>query len=129
MTAPALLEVGRLGRMHLPAGWYIYIGSALGGLGARLRRHARQEKRPHWHIDRLLAIGRLAAVVVRIGPERVECQTAAMVAALPDATLPAPRFGASDCRCPAHLVHIPARPDLDLTLGPEWQTVPILSPA
>ena len=105
--------------MRLPAGWYVYIGSALGGLGARLRRHARQEKRQHWHIDRLLAAGQLVSVVARIGPERIECQTAAAVAALPGGALPVARFGASDCRCAAHLVHFAAWPDLGL--GSNWQ--------
>ena len=112
--------------MRLPAGWYVYIGSALGGLGARLRRHARQEKRQHWHIDRLLGTGQLVSVVARIGPERIECQTAATAAALPGASLPAPRFGASDCRCATHLVHFVACPDL--RLGSGWQHTAVPEP-
>lgn len=119
LAAPVTLEIGRLGRMTPPAGWYVYIGSALGGLGARISRHARQEKRPHWHIDRLLAAGQLVSVVARLGAARIECQTAATVADLPGATAPVARFGASDCRCPTHLMHFAARPDL--TLGPDWQ--------
>ena len=118
------LDVGRLGHLSLPAGWYLYTGSALGGLGARLSRHARQEKHIHWHIDRLLAPGRLDAVAARIGRERIECQTASTVIALPGATVPAPRFGSSDCRCPAHLIHLATRPDLAL-LGPAWQVVTV----
>lgn len=31
---------------------------------------------------------------------------------LPDAALPAPRFGASDCRCDAHLFHFAEKPDV-----------------
>lgn len=123
MAEATELEIGRLGWVTLPAGWYVYIGSALGGLGARLSRHARQEKRPHWHIDRLLAAGQLVSVVARIGADRIECPTAATVAAWPGASLPAPRFGASDCRCAAHLIHFAACPT-DLTLGAGWQTTP-----
>lgn len=122
LAASTKLEIGRLGRITLPAGWYVYIGSALGGLGARLSRHARQEKRPHWHIDRLLAAGQLVSVVARIGADRIECPTAATVAALPGAALPVRRFGASDCRCPSHLIRFMTRPDL--TLGPDWLTSP-----
>ena len=38
------LPVGRLGRFNFPAGWYLYVGSAMGtgGLPARLRRHRRR---------------------------------------------------------------------------------------
>jgi Uri superfamily endonuclease len=113
------LQVGRLGLLDLPPGWYVYIGSALGGLGPRLRRHLSREKRPHWHIDTLRAAATLTAVAARIGPERVECAVAALVAARPGATLPVRRFGSTDCRCRAHLVHFPTPPDLHL--DPSWR--------
>ncbi|MCC7369304.1 MAG: GIY-YIG nuclease family protein [Chloroflexi bacterium] len=119
LDAPALLMVGRLGAHTLAAGWYVYTGSALGGLGGRISRHARQTKRLHWHVDHLLAAGRLIAVAARLGPERVECQVAALVASWPGARRPIARFGASDCRCPAHLAHFTQRPSLEL--GPGWQ--------
>lgn len=118
----AQLDVGRLGRVSFPAGWYVYIGSALGGLGARLRRHARRAKRPHWHVDVVRAAGVLTAIAVRPGPDRVECETAALVARLPGGTSPVPRFGSSDCRCRSHLVHFIAEPDLQF--DPEWLVVP-----
>jgi Uri superfamily endonuclease len=118
----AQLDVGRLGRVPFPVGWYAYVGSALGGLGARLRRHARTEKQPHWHVDALRAAGVLAAIAVRLGPDRRECETAAVVAALPGGTTPVPRFGSSDCRCRAHLVHFALEPDLHL--DPDWLVVP-----
>ncbi|MGE3271411.1 MAG: DUF123 domain-containing protein [Chloroflexota bacterium] len=116
------MRIGRLGLVCLPAGWYVYIGSALGGLGARISRHARQEKRPHWHIDYLLAAGRLDTVAVHVGTARIECATAQAVARLPGGRLPVPRFGASDCRCSAHLVSFQTAPDL--TLGPDWHSTP-----
>jgi Uri superfamily endonuclease len=114
LAEPTRLQVGRLGPVDLPAGWYVYVGSALGGLGPRLRRHVSREKRPHWHIDTLRAAAMLTAIAVRIGPERVECAVAAQVGARPDATLPVPRFGSTDCRCRSHLVHFPTPPDLFL---------------
>jgi Uri superfamily endonuclease len=119
LAQPRRLTIGRLGLVDFREGWYVYIGSALGGLGTRLRRHARREKRPHWHIDTLRAVTSLVAVAVRIGSERVECATARSVAAQSDATLPVPRFGSSDCRCRSHLVRFTSRPDL--TVGPDWQ--------
>ena len=114
LPEPSRQQVGRLGPVLLPAGWYIYVGSALGGLGPRLRRHVSLEKRPHWHIDTLRAVAMLTAIAVRVGPERVECAVAAQVATLSGAALPVPRFGSTDCRCRAHLVHFPTAPDLHL---------------
>lgn len=121
LEAPATLAVGRLGAVPFPPGWYVYVGSALGGLGARLRRHATIEKRRHWHVDTLRAVSRLVAVALRPGRERVECETAGAVAALPGARIPAPRFGASDCRCAAHLLHFTTEPSLQL--DERWHVV------
>lgn len=118
LAHPRDLIVGRLGLSALAAGWYVYVGSALGGLGSRLSRHARLEKRQHWHIDALRAVCTLEAIAARVGPERLECQIAATLATRPDATHPVHRFGSSDCRCRSHLLHFPARPDL--AIGPEW---------
>jgi Uri superfamily endonuclease len=114
LATPVELVVGRLGRLQFRAGWYVYIGSALGGLGARLRRHARQSKPRHWHVDALREAAELVAVALRLGPERLECAAAAQVAALAGASLPAPGFGASDCRCVTHLVSFAQEPDLRL---------------
>ena len=118
----AQLDVGRLGRVSFPAGWYVYVGSALGGLGVRLRRHARTAKRPHWHVDTLRTVGVLTAIAIRPGPDRIDCETAPTVAGLPGGTQPVPRFGSSDCRCRSHLVHFAEAPNL--RLGPEWVVVP-----
>jgi Uri superfamily endonuclease len=119
LAEPARIQVGRLGLVDLPAGSYVYVGSALGGLGPRLRRHISLAKRPHWHIDSLRAVAVLTAIAVRIGPERIECTVAAQVAAWPGATLPVSRFGSTDCRCRSHLVHLPTPPDLHL--NPSWR--------
>ena len=62
LTGSVSLTVGRLGRFYFPAGYYIYFGSALGGLEARIGRHLRQHKKTHWHIDWLTAVGNLVQV-------------------------------------------------------------------
>lgn len=114
------LTVGRLGQFNFPAGDYIYIGSAYGpgGLRARLGRHLRGSGKQHWHVDYL----RTAALVSRFGYQisavhlgsaphlpPTECVWSQRLAVLPEAGLPVPGFGASDCRsgCAAHLVHYP----------------------
>jgi Uri superfamily endonuclease len=107
------IQVGKLGTFHFPAGWYAYAGSALGpgGLPARLARHARTHKRLHWHVDYLLQHAVLEAIWQTDYPERLECAWAAAVQALPCAQTPVRGFGASDCRCRAHLILFPRRPD------------------
>jgi Uri superfamily endonuclease len=99
--------IGRRGRFHFPAGFYLYIGSALGpgGLGRRLERHLRVEKCLHWHIDYLLHTpgACIMQVWVMQGTVRWECNWASSAQQLPGASVVVPRFGSSDCRCTSHL--------------------------
>jgi Uri superfamily endonuclease len=111
-----VIQVGRLGEVAFPAGWYLYVGSALGpgGLLARLERHVKHlgtDKRAHWHIDYLREQATWAGAWARPSERRLECEWAAMLRHLPDAEIVAPGFGSSDCRCPAHLAHVPTLPD------------------
>jgi Uri superfamily endonuclease len=101
------IQVGRLGEWQFAAGYYLYLGSALGpgGLAARLRRHLVVEKRPFWHVDYLRCRSLVVAVWYAEEPVRHEHTWALAAGQLPGATIPVPRFGASDCRCPAHLIH------------------------
>jgi Uri superfamily endonuclease len=105
---PLALTVGCLGTVELPGGLAAYVGSARGpgGLRARIGRHLRADKSVHWHIDALTALAPIVAIWLRESPERLECSWAQTLAAL--ATVPIPRFGSSDCRCPAHLFTLPA---------------------
>jgi sugar fermentation stimulation protein A len=122
----ATCDVGRLGILSFQPGWYVYTGSALGGLGGRLRRHARLGKPRHWHIDSLREVAQLVSLAVHVGSERIECAAAGRVGALPGAHQPIARFGASDCRCSAHLTFFSERPDLQL--DPTWTVVPLDAP-
>jgi Uri superfamily endonuclease len=107
------IVVGALGAVEFPAGWYVYVGSAHGpgGLSARLARHRRRTKeRLHWHIDYIRAYMELVEVWTSSCDARQECEWAAAASALAGASVIAPRFGASDCRCVAHLFHFDRRP-------------------
>ncbi len=95
-------QVGSLGEVSLEPGWYLYVGSARRHLDARLRRHLRPEKRRRWHIDYLLTGDALTIQEIWVGEGMAECRLAASLLALPEVTIPKPRLGASDCRCPAH---------------------------
>ncbi len=107
------ITVGRLGRFEFPSGWYVYLGSARGpgGLAARVARHRRSSKSLHWHVDYLRRRARPVGVWYALGDERRECAWAEALSSLEGASLPVDGFGASDCRCPAHLVHFEALPD------------------
>lgn len=101
------LEIGRAGTMRFVAGGYCYVGSALGagGLAARLGRHASPGRPRHWHIDYLLPNARLIGALVADDATRHECAWAAWIRRQPGSTAMT-GFGASDCRCPAHLFRI-----------------------
>lgn len=105
------IDVGRLGPVDLPAGWYLYVGSAMNGLDARLRRHQRRRKRMHWHIDYLRQAADAVVPLPVRASTRLECSMADATAGLYPA--PAPGFGASDCDCPAHLFHAGDQSPLD----------------
>ncbi|MCD6359824.1 MAG: GIY-YIG nuclease family protein [Armatimonadetes bacterium] len=110
-----LLQVGRLGLLSFPAGYYIYTGSALGGLESRLRRHLEGPRngRPHWHVDYLSTRAVEKSFAVVLTRQRAECDLNRAVAAMPGASVAAYGFGSSDCRCVSHLFKLvePRWPD------------------
>ncbi len=112
LGAPARLEVGRLGVFDAAAGWYAYAGSAHGpgGLRGRLAHHLRPVRTPHWHIDVLREVAPLRQIWWAHAAAADEHSVAAALLALPGGRLPFPRFGASDCKCAAHLVWFAAPP-------------------
>jgi len=97
--------VGRLGKLEVQPGCYVYVGSALGpgGLAARVGRHCRREKRLRWHVDYLRAAAHLDEVWYATGKSRRECRWGRVLRTMPGASVPMPGFGASDCGCPSHL--------------------------
>ena len=82
----------------------MYSGSAFGpgGLGARIGRHLRRDKKLRWHIDYLRQ--RVDEVVAYYqSGTRSECVFAneLMIAG---GEIPMKGFGSSDCKCKSHLV-------------------------
>lgn len=100
-----IIRIGALGSFKFPRGYYLYIGSAMNGMAARIARHLSHDKKKHWHIDYFLERARAKEIWTHQGSERFECEWAQAALALPNAKTVAPRFGASDCRCPTHLIH------------------------
>ncbi len=108
LAKPLTLEIARLGRPVLEPGTYVYAGSAYGpgGIAARVGRHLKPDKKPHWHVDRLSA----AAPCTRVEtfPGGRECDIVSRLLSA-GGSVPVPGFGSTDCRvCAAHLVRVAA---------------------
>lgn len=108
LDRPRTITVGKLGRLDFEAGWYVYVGSAMANLTARMNRHLRRRKRFHWHIDFL----RDQAAQVQTLPIRSSSRDECTIASTLSRTLEqiAPGFGCSDCCCSTHLYFSPEYP-------------------
>ena len=95
-----IIPVGRLGPITFPRGFYAYVGSAMGGIEARVNRHLGKRKKAHWHIDYLLDRAPIREVFVIESEKRAECTIARALAEILNFI---PRFGCSDCHCQSHL--------------------------
>jgi len=110
------IRVGALGNLTFRAGWYIYVGSALGSGGLkRLGRHislARlRDRQPKWHVDYLLTTPgfSLCYAIFAVTQERCECRLARE---LNKSTIP--KFGCSDCSCTSHLLYRQGEPKQEI---------------
>jgi Uri superfamily endonuclease len=112
-----VLLIGCLGQHHLSTGHYFYVGSArgAGGLRARVGRHLRGDSPRRWHIDYLRAVAEVQNVLYTVTDAPLECAWSQALAHLPNAFIPVPLFGASDCRsgCGAHLIGFSRRADIN----------------
>ena len=109
---PMRVRFGKLGRVKVKIGHYLYTGSAL-GLGAvslegRLTRHNRSFKKKRWHIDYLTARRgcKLEGAVYLISNKRFECKINRAIRKNMNTQAILQHLGASDCKCEAHLVRV-----------------------
>jgi Uri superfamily endonuclease len=109
---PKLVRVGKLGSIVLSVGLYVYTGSALGrgamSLEKRLARHFATSKKVRWHVDYLTqckACSARVAVCLR-SRRRLECTINEAIGDCLGARPVLPRIGASDCKCPGHLLQV-----------------------
>ncbi|SCA55988.1 hypothetical protein MTBPR1_150035 [Candidatus Terasakiella magnetica] len=102
-----VLDIKSLKNPEIAQGRYLYCGSANGpgGMGARVKRHAKRDKKAHWHVDRLTIPFGVEALSVFEGAS--ECDLVAHLCKLDFCDQPYVKFGSSDCEtCTAHLVRI-----------------------
>ncbi len=114
------LKLGCLGYVRVNRGHYVYTGSALGkgpsSLEGRIDRHRRRSKRIRWHIDFLTKRREIhvKGSVYICSSARLECKiNEAVLEDLQGCPL-VRHTGASDCRCPAHLLRVRESTDDDL---------------
>ena len=105
------LDIGHLHNMHkYRKGYYVYIGSAMNSLVARINRHLSDDKKLHWHIDYLLEnkSSEIRDIIFNISDKRIECDLASTIALNGEEV---PKFGCSDCNCSSHLIYFKRKRD------------------
>jgi len=96
------VNIGKLGKLDLKKGSYVYVGSALNSLESRINRHLRRNKKIHWHIDYLLDFALITDVFVKENSVKEECKVAQFFT---KKLIPIKGFGCSDCKCRSHLFY------------------------
>lgn len=91
-------------------GYYVYIGSAMNSLVARINRHLSDDKKLHWHIDYLLKNEscEIRDVLFNVSDMKIECDLASTIALNGEEV---PKFGCSDCNCNSHLIFFERKRD------------------
>jgi len=107
------IAAGKLREFSFPAGYYLYIGSALKGLFSRLKRHIEVSKRRHWHIDYLREKAQVVEIWYLVSDERLECNLYRAAMAMPGSRQMIKGFGSSDCHCDSHLVYFERMPSFE----------------
>ncbi|MBE6524640.1 MAG: GIY-YIG nuclease family protein [Thermoplasmata archaeon] len=96
------IRVGALGTFRFSEGVYCYVGSALGGLDPRIRRHLRKDKVLKWHADYLTTRADSCRAYISYPDYIPECDLARIAVAC--GMEPSVKgFGCSDCGCYTHL--------------------------
>jgi Uri superfamily endonuclease len=109
------IQIGRLGKLALHPGFYVYVGSAFGpgGLEARLNHHLKRVIKPHWHIDYLRRYTRVEEIWYTTDTVRREDHWVASMLQLPNAVIAFPGFGASDSQGVSHLYACEGKPEFE----------------
>jgi len=109
----SVVEVGAEGRVALQTGMYLYAGSAFGpgGVGARVRRHARTDHAQHWHIDYIRPHCMLQGAWVSYANTKLECPWARALLDADSTSVPKKGLGSSDCGCRTHFMRWEAEGD------------------
>ncbi|HMK53654.1 MAG TPA: GIY-YIG nuclease family protein [Methanobacteriaceae archaeon] len=104
LNQESIITVGKKGKISFENGCYVYVGSALNSLEARIKRHLSSEKKMHWHVDYLLKHQntKIVDVIFAVTSDGLECQLAFEVS---KRGVGIQDFGSSDCKCSSHLFY------------------------
>ena len=97
------LKIGKFGLFSFLPGYYVYTGSALNNLSARISRHKRVRKKLYWHIDYFLKKAKIIKIFTYRTNQKLECKLNKRIQKLPNARILIRGFGSSDCECSSHL--------------------------
>ena len=99
------IKIDVLGKIELRKGYYIYVGSAMNSLVSRIKRHLKDDKKLHWHIDYLLKDknSKIVDVIFTISSKNIECKLSQYINNQADNHIDS--FGSSDCNCISHLYY------------------------
>lgn len=106
----ANVEIGKLGKVNFPKGYYLYVGSAMKNLASRVERHRRVLKNKFWHIDYLREQTTFCAAIPIRSSVDLECEISRSLKNLADWQIAG--FGCSDCSCSSHLYGLTGDPFL-----------------
>jgi sugar fermentation stimulation protein A len=103
------LKAGALPLRRFRPGYYAYVGSAMGGLRGRIRRHITGPRaRPRWHVDYLLQVASPMLILWGETQRSLECAVASALAGVAEGVA---GFGSSDCGCSSHLFFAAIHPE------------------
>ena len=108
MSKTSKIKIGKLGKINFKKGNYVYVGSAMNSLNARINRHLSEEKKLHWHIDYLLKNqnSEIADIIYNISTKKIECELSREISSKCEGIA---GFGCSDCNCESHLYYFKNR--------------------
>ncbi|MGD8939462.1 MAG: GIY-YIG nuclease family protein [Gammaproteobacteria bacterium] len=109
------IQIGRLGKLALNSGYYLYVGSAFGpgGLKSRLDHHLKRAIKPHWHIDYLRRYTKVIEIWYTTDAVRREDDWVTNMTKIPHVNIAYPGFGASDSNSVSHLFWSARNPELE----------------
>lgn len=99
------IKIGAIGEIRFKKGIYIYVGSAMNSLKARIARHKSENKKLHWHVDYLLndESAKIVEVLYKVSDKKLECDIANSLSLKSENKIT--DFGCSDCKCDSHLFY------------------------
>ena len=103
-----IADVGHLGGISFPEGFYIYVGSGKKNLFKRIEYHRRNSVKKHWHVDYIKNHFKLIMDIPIVTHRDIECILAEKIIELGGKGIKG--FGSSDCRCNSHFFFFASNP-------------------